>query len=95
MKQILYYEMDYMEFDKLVNKHIPAFKGDYEFVACHEANNYAAYTFNVEMPKDDKSYLDIERKILLGEDRYTRYILMYLVKLGVLAPGNYLINVFW
>lgn len=97
MKTVTYIQMEYDEFDKLVNKHIPEFKGEYEFVACHEANNYSCYKFAV---KDDKFYEKMynehyKDEILSGETNNTHSILHHLYKMGVIEAGNYLITVYW
>ena len=99
MEQILFNVMDYKEFDALVNENIPAANNKYEFVAYEEMGNDSDKAFiNVEAlnPDDNlaKTY-DIPQ-IENGDLMYkASVILSYLCWKGIIAPGNYLIQVCW
>lgn len=99
MRTITYNVMDYQEFDALVNEHILSANGKYEFIAEEELANDSSHSYTVEpMDMSDDSF---DKKftlpdILAGKLIYRAGSIMnYLCHLGVIEPGNYLIEVFW
>jgi hypothetical protein len=87
-------EMSYDEFDQLVNQHIPAANGKYEFTAEEECGNDTAKTFN----GIDGSFKYVEREeaeIEKGNLRNTHAVLHCLCKKGYIPAGDYVITVSW
>ena len=89
--------MDYNEFDKLVNKNLPQAKRKYEFITEHEANNDSCYIFSANKEECEKDFFkkyDLP-EILKGQLNNTHALFNYLCSLGILEPGDYLIEVSW
>jgi len=93
MKHENFIVLDYNEFDKLVNRHVPSAKKKYEFVAAEEARNDNSYIYRDVTSKI--SDLDFE-DILKGKLEYEAYFLLaYLCQLKVIEEGSYIIEVCW
>lgn len=86
-------EMDYTEFEELVDKHIVKDGPHYEYVACQELSNDSAQTYdgiNGELGSYERE--DIEK----GELEWrARALLNRLCELGVIEPADYVITVCW
>jgi len=98
MKKKEYFVLDYNEMDKLVNTNISAANGKYEFCAEQESPNDVCYSYSVSKSDIDRSYNQKSfKEIEDGNLKYKGpfYLLLYMVKLGVIEQGNYLIEVSW
>lgn len=93
MKHENFIVLDYNEFTKLVNHHIPSAKKKYEFVAAEEVRNDTSHIYREITSKI--SDFDLE-EILEGKLEYNAYsLLAYLCQLKVIEEGNYIIEVSW
>jgi hypothetical protein len=95
VKKTVFIEMDYYEFEELVEKHFG--RNDYEFVADVECGNDSSHTFNIKKePLDTWGRKEFDEWKLTGKGRYlASHILTELVNMGILDEGEYLINVSW
>lgn len=100
MKIVSYVEMDYSEFEELVQKHIlqPG-APRWSFPADQESPNDVSYTFVADDEPLKKWDADHLNKFISsgGVDKgfMTSTLLDELCRQGILAPGKYLINVSW
>lgn len=97
MAQTSYFVMGYNDWDKLVNKTYG--KNDYEVVAEEEASNYTCLKMN-NVKREPLSEWDMRNladwiagKRAQAPGKYQ--LCTDMVNNGVLAAGNYLIEIFW
>lgn len=91
-KHVEYYEVDYDDLDKFINFHFFDNEDKFCFVADEEANNDSSYTYNVDGEVGGYG----REKISNNETMYmTRTYLDEACRLGLIPPGNYLIEVCW
>lgn len=101
MKSVTYTEIDWHEFDELVNSSLNL-KNPYNFMADEEKNNDTSYTYEVD--NDDLLEWDYDKqksriwyewaKFLEGDYRFNIQLLLErLVLLGRLPKGKILISI--
>lgn len=91
-----YIEVEYDDLDRAVSQ---AFGQSYEFVANEEANNYSSYPFNdidgaPITSEYDQRKLDTFKETGRGTF-LARILLNEMCRLELIAPGDYLVKVFW
>jgi hypothetical protein len=98
MKVKTYRIFDSGQFDALV-KEVYGEHVQYEFVAAEEAHNYTAVTFNNMTREAVMSEYDAAklRRLMIGkwEPFMAQTLIHDMILRGVLAPGNYMVEVFW
>lgn len=91
-KQVI--ELDYHEFDALVEKN---YGRKFESIADMEWHNYSAWTSSFEVEEiDEFDQESLETWMATGKGGYlTPILLQQMVNNGILQPGNYSIEIFW
>lgn len=98
MQTAAVYILDYEEFEKLVNTHLP-FTFTYSVVADEEWNNDSDHYYSKLILETLDKYDEIRlSETYQGKTRphFASWILLQtLVNMGILPEGNYLIRVCW
>lgn len=99
--QVIYNEVDRKDWDNFINQHFPELKGEYRIVDAEELSNDTVWRLCLDAsePRNDtdKEYhtQDIAKAFAGDWVRKTRALAYELMERGILAAGNYLIEVCW